>query len=513
MFPDEDDADLSRLYLLRMASPPTAEIAASPFDLAYDLEDLFGFVRVEPDLDTELFPTEPDRAETFAMAGDVLGCWVNGSSPSDRGWAPRMLKAHNAWDYSEAEGRPDRGDGIVIAQVDTGYTGHPELTDAIDPGQGWDFLGNDNDPLDPLEKILPLDNPGHGTGTASVAVSRGTIEAHSGGQQGGTGTPGEVTGTAPQATLVPIRAIRSVVRLTQVNVARTINLARKRGFPIITMSLGGFPSIALWYALRKAVRENILVLAAAGNCVKLVVWPARYDNCIAVAGINSDRLPWRGSCRGRAVDVSAPGELIWRAYSKKNGAATDYGADGTGEGTSYAVALTAGVAALWLAHHGRNALVADLAWNETLQDRFRSLLKQTANRPGGWDGRRFGAGIVDADALLRQGPQPPAATAMMGAAGEPGDSYADLVDATFADETAEAVLGAAATTGLSRAEKEKYGLEIIWHTYRARLAASRSITVDSLARSTETVAPYVSEQLRAVLVRPGTEPLRRLMQP
>ncbi len=511
-FPGTDDPDLARLTLLRIPGPAESDLRASPFDLAYDLMDRLGYERVEPDLDAEIFPAEPDRepAALALMSGfDVLGCWVNGASPSDKGWAPRMLRAPQAWDFSTSEGRPAHGAGVVIAQIDTGFTAHSELQGAIDPAQGRDFIDNDLDPTDPLRKVLPIDNPGHGTATASVAVSRGTITS------GGTGGPGEVTGTAPAATLVPIRAIRSVSRLNQLNVARAIDYAADKGLPIVTMSLGGLPSIALWLSLRSAAKRNVLIMAAAGNCVREVVFPARYENCIAVAGVNAARKPWKGSCRGSAVDVSAPAELIWRARAKLVNDTPVFDADGTGEGTSYAVALTAGVAALWLAHHGRQNLIGDLAGGETLLDRFRALLKQSAHRPSNWDSANFGAGIVDAEALLTSGMRPEAVLTPMAAAGIRGDSYADLVDDIVDDPSSRAVLatGAAPATGLSRAEKEKFGLEIIWHVYRARLAATRGVSMTAMAGAAATAPPAVSDQLSGILARPGTEALRRLMVP
>lgn len=509
-FPGTDDPDLARLTLLRIPGPAEAELRASPFDLAYDLMDRLGYERVEPDLATELFPTEPDHEPGALAAMSVPGCWVNGQSPADQGWAPRMIRAPQAWDFSDARGRPARGAGIFIAQIDTGHTAHPELQTGIDPTRGWDVLGNDPDPTDPLASA---GNPGHGTATASVAISRGTITPPA---SGGTGPPGKVTGAAPEATLVPIRAIRSVVVVTgQLNIARSIGFAADKGLPIVTMSLGGLPSIALWLALRSAVRRNVLILAAAGNCVREVVFPARYENCIAVAGVNAARKPWKGSCRGSAVDVSAPAELVWRARAKLVNGAPVFDADGTGEGTSYAVALTAGVAALWLAHHGRQNLIGDLAGGETLLDRFRALLKQSAHRPSNWDSTNFGAGIVDAEALLTSGMTPQAVLTPMAAAGPRGDSYADLVDDIVDDPSARAVLAteAAPTTGLSRAEKEKYGLEIIWHVYRARLAASRGVSMTTMAEAAATAPPAVSDQLAGVLARPGTEALRRLMVP
>ena len=166
------------------------------------------------------------------------------------------------------------------------------------------------------------------------------------------------------------------------------------------MSLGGIPASALHRAIRRAVDADIIVMAAAGNCVRLVVWPARYDECIAVAATNSDDQPWPGTCRGASVDISAPGQNVYRAVVPPSGPSA---ADtvGQGQGTSFAVALTAGVAALWLAHHGRDTVVsAARARGETVQAMFRRLLQSTARRPTPWDSHQMGPGIVDARALL-----------------------------------------------------------------------------------------------------------------
>jgi subtilisin family serine protease len=74
---------------------------------------------------------------------------------------------------------------------------------------------------------------------------------------------------------------------------------------------------------------------------------------------------------------------------------------GRSAGTSFSVALTAGVAALWLAHHGRENLIAKYG-KSALQAVFIDVVRRTARRPTGWDGSRYGSGIVDADALLNR---------------------------------------------------------------------------------------------------------------
>ena len=73
-----------------------------------------------------------------------------------------------------------------------------------------------------------------------------------------------------------------------------------------------------------------------------------------------------------------------------------------GQGTSFATALTAGVAALWLGDR-RPKLIQSLVGRTVLQEVFRKCLQMTARRPANWDGNQFGAGIVDAERLVSSG--------------------------------------------------------------------------------------------------------------
>lgn len=360
---------------------------AGAFAAAYALADAFDLESAEPDLPTNFFPQPPRSLATKEPVEEGLGfpldCWAPAQPElNDKPrWALTSMRVDQAWAYSEQRQRPDRGVDIIIAQPDTGVTPHPELADVVRVAPR-DVLDDDEDPTDPLISDGLLGNPGHGTETASVVVSPETLT---------------VVGTAPKATHMPIRAIESVIRLSQITVAAGIEWAVHHGAHVISMSLGGIPSFSLHRAVRRAVAADVLVVAAAGNCVKLVVWPARYDDCIAVAGTDVDDHEWRGTCRGAAVAVSAPGQNVIRASAVLG----EPPSVGQGQGTSFAVALTAGVAALWLAHHGRaNLIAAARARGETLQAMFRRLIRATARRPAEWDAFSMGAGIIDARALL-----------------------------------------------------------------------------------------------------------------
>jgi DNA/RNA endonuclease G (NUC1) len=417
----------------------------SPFDLVEPLRAALGARSVEPDLPTDFFPERDDGQPGGRESGDVLGCWVNDSEPAppDSRWALKAIRVDAAWEFSRRQNRPVAGSDVLVAQPDTGVTNHPELAGALDNTR-WADLLDGGDPTDPLIDVDPTDTPGHGTATGSVVISR---------------PEGRMTGSAPAARLVPIRCIESVVRITQSRVARAIEHAVDQGCQVITMSLGGLWSHALGTAVERAVERNVIVLAAAGNCVKMVVWPARFDRCIAVGGSNVHEGTWRGSSRGSAVDICAPAQHVYRASRRPD--STDPGDVGPGEGTSFAVALTAGVAAIWLAHHGRQALISSLAPGERLQERFRRLLQRTARVPPGWDHDRYGAGIVDALALLEAG-QGTGGTEMVAAAAErPRGTPVAATQAEAAREFLQELAGGREATS-DPAVLERHGLELIW---------------------------------------------------
>jgi serine protease len=175
------------------------------------------------------------------------------------------------------------------------------------------------------------------------------------------------------------------------------------------MSLGGLPSEALERAVNFAVERNVIVCAAAGNCVHIVVAPGLYPNAVCVAASNSHDQPWRGSSRGPAVDITAPGENVWVARRKKGESGTTR--IGQSQGTSPATATVAGAAALWLAYHGRQSLLARYSNRVRLQHVFLHLVRKTARPFGHPD---MGAGIIDANALLKEPlPSPNAVAAVL----------------------------------------------------------------------------------------------------
>jgi thermitase len=335
---------------------------------------------------------DPDARHRLARAARS-GAGADDVNPNCE-WSLGLTGVQNAWALPLPAGGRALGEGIVVAHPDTGYTTHPEIWDA-NPSQrrlkselGFDFWEGDQSSLDDLDDGL-LQFPGHGTATASVIMSAAGNHSH----------PRFVSGVAPMAELVPFRVSPSVIHLSMKNVTKAIAHATAQGHHVVSMSLGGpFPSRALKRAIDAACDNGIIVLAAAGNVWPWVVYPAAYDRVIAVAACDHRRNMWQFSATGEAVDVTAPGANVWVARAAA-GDPPRYEV-GPGSGTSFAVATTAGITALWLAFHGRAQLIARYG-AANLAAVFRDLLvAQGVETPPDWDGDSCGAGIVHAAKLL-----------------------------------------------------------------------------------------------------------------
>ncbi|WP_448379615.1 S8 family serine peptidase [Gloeomargarita sp.] len=173
-------------------------------------------------------------------------------------WGNDLVNAPEVW------ARGYTGNGIVVAVVDTGVDyHHPDLNDNIwrNPGEiagngidddgngyvddvhGWDFINNDND---------PLDRNGHGTHVA------GTIAA----ENNGFG----VTGVAYNARIMPVQVLGDNGSGSSRAVANGIRYAANNGAHVINLSLGSnLPSPEIYSAIQYATSRGAVVVMAAGN--------------------------------------------------------------------------------------------------------------------------------------------------------------------------------------------------------------------------------------------------------
>lgn len=226
------------------------------------------------------------------------------------------MSVNAAWNTS-------RGDGVVIAVVDTGadFT-HPDLAGKF-VGRGRDFVNNDND---------ATDDHGHGTHVSGIAAAL-------------TNNGQGIAGVGYNAKVLPVKVLASNGSGDNAAVASGIAWAADQGARVINMSLGGgYPSTAVQAAVDYAWGKGAVVVCAAGNTgASIPQYPAAFPNCVSVSATDSaDRLA-SFSTFGDTVDVAAPGVQI---LSTVRGGRYE-----AWNGTSMATPNVAGVVALiWAAH-------------------------------------------------------------------------------------------------------------------------------------------------------------------
>lgn len=226
-----------------------------------------------------------------------------------------------------------KGAGVTIASLNTGVNySLPEFRGRIarEPGgaYGFDAVTGRHDPIDRLDLGL-------GTQVASVAA-------------------GNLYGVAPAAQLVPVRIFDENGTSSFDAVGRGVDYAVSRGARVIEIGGGPFElergGDALCASFRRAEDSGSLLVFSVGNSGESVyAYPSGCDlrNAVTVAAVDgSGDLAAYSNFGSRAVDLAAPAQNLWRV-----------GRDGsllkTGQGTSFASAFAAGVAALvWSAHPG-----------------------------------------------------------------------------------------------------------------------------------------------------------------
>ncbi|MBB6023089.1 thermitase [Paenibacillus sp. JGP012] len=234
------------------------------------------------------------------------------------------INAPAAWDITQSSS------SIKIAIIDTGVQlNHPELASKLLPG--YDYVDYDN---------IPEDGNGHGTHVAGIAASI---------TNNGVG----IAGTAPLASIVPIRVLDNNGQGTIGNVGNGLVFAANNGVQVVNLSLGGPAGDAfLQAAVQYAWDRGAVIIAAAGNDnTSYPIVPASYPNVIAVASTNSYDLKSNFSNYGSWVDMAAPGDAILSTYLGNSYAYLS--------GTSMAAPQVAGAAALLAARGKNNAQIRD----------------------------------------------------------------------------------------------------------------------------------------------------------
>ncbi len=411
--PAEEKADLWLVY--RLAADYAPQLCTA-WDAVRAIRKLPNVLTAEP-----LFvirapvPNGSDAQEAFKLWGKIsaerLAAIQKASDRSNMQWSLDKLAVRQAWTaWHQKHGNARMpGDGVLVAHPDTGYTKHPRLLPSLkshpsDPRRfGKNFVERDRpDALDSMKDQALIHFPGHGTSTASVIVSA-------------KGPADKPLGVAPGAKILPLRVSSSVIHLSFQNVCDAIDEAIAQKADVISMSLGGpIGSDLLKSVVDRALANGIIIVSAAGNYAPTVVFPARIPGVLACAASNAIMSAWRFSGMGEEVAVTAPGELVWHDWSRGEEQNRAYG-EINGDGTSFATANVAGLAALWLSYWGKAHLLSPGVYGGDtglIPFGFRDALEKSCR--GNLDfvkGGGFGKGIPDAVKLLAVNPDKASAEA------------------------------------------------------------------------------------------------------
>lgn len=251
---------------------------------------------------------------TLALTGGAASGAVQ---PNDPVWAEqlgaRQIGMPQVWETTTGDA------SVVIATVDTGANGIPDLEGALIPG--YDFVDNDFEPQD-------THAGGHGSRVASVIAARGNNQIG-------------MAGYCWSCRVMPIR-VSSNGSASPARIAAGIRYAVDRGARIINVSLShaGSPDAAEAAAVAYAIERDVIVVASAGNAgTETLQYPAAYPGVLAVGASDDLDTLYFWSSFGPWVSLTAPGcQMV-----------TDWQTPpGTICGTSFTPAVVAAVAGLIL---------------------------------------------------------------------------------------------------------------------------------------------------------------------
>jgi subtilisin family serine protease len=155
---------------------------------------------------------------------------------------------------------------------------------------------------------------------------------------------GQALGIAPQAKILPIRAVADHGFATS-DLVDGVDYAISHDAKVINISAGTeTPSTNERSAIDRAIASDIVVVAAAGNLPEFpsIPYPAAYPGVVAVVGVDRNGNHSTKSTTGAQAVIAAPSVDVVSTGLRTSGG-NGYR---TGEGNSDAAAIVSGVVAL-----------------------------------------------------------------------------------------------------------------------------------------------------------------------
>ncbi|HEX9447847.1 MAG TPA: S8/S53 family peptidase, partial [Dongiaceae bacterium] len=510
--PDIDLPSLQDYYIATLPHLDADHLLINPFDIAYaSLQK--GLVK----------GAEPDLASVPANHRCIDN---HAQFHLDHRWSLKVMNVPAAWDKLAALAK-NRGGGIRIGQPDTGVTFHERSFGKFDLAAGFDFYAGNPGPIDPLtaRRAITLggDVPGHGTMTSSIIIASDPDPA----QQ-------KMIGIAPDATVVPCRVTQSVAIRPGSELAQGFDHAWQNSCRIVSVSLGGVTGHFTHAAVRNCYSRGLLICCAAGQCERIMLFPALYHETIGCGGTRlrdqgGEQVEsyWSPGAIG-PISIAAPAEKVWVCIPDTNnhdrqlgiihaGTPNDpFNALSVEEGTSFSTAAVAAIGALWLKFHEDKDLLGMYHRRRPLNDVFKQVLHDTARKPQGWRLTSWGPGIIDAAAVL-DAPLPSPGPAMPDAdylaLWDQGDDL-DVWCRIFWDLPRDAVIRVlgrllqAVDLADLRQHLHQLGYELTWLIHqgadqalalRHAIQAEATSATDQVADAAASLAERASDKLRSML--------------
>ncbi|MFW9940967.1 MAG: S8 family serine peptidase [Candidatus Thorarchaeota archaeon] len=381
--PDEDYTE----YVMLDISPDTLT------QIEYNLFDGNGWQSISGDTALHI-PEGEDHSIQVRGYYDTTQCYsdivefstwnVTNNNAQGLDWGVDQINAESCWDLT-------KGDDIKVLVIDTGMDlDHDDLADNYEKGKDWVPFTPD---------LIPEDENGHGTNCAGII---GAINNDIG-----------VIGASPEVSLYIAR-----VDMSNNDIFDAIYWGITEGVDVISMSIGGPADSDILSIITLAYNNGITFVACAGNWESWddphtgwdetqtgIQYPAAYYDYVIPVGALYYDLTLAGSTANNRWDPT-PGDQFYggSCYGYDEGygivapgtqiTSTDLNNDYyTGNGTSYACPLVAGVCALILA---ASSEIYQMTGGSRVEA-VRECIYNTAIDLGtsGWD-QYYGNGMVDA---------------------------------------------------------------------------------------------------------------------
>jgi len=275
---------------------------------------------------------------------------------ADKQWALISIQIDSLWQLTTGSQE------VLVAILDTGIDKNHE-----------DLSGQIEAEINFTDSPTPDDVHGHGTHIAGIIAAQNNSIG--------------IVGLAPGCRLLNVKVADDRGRCQVSDLVEGIIWAVDNGANVINISIEiKESSPELEEAIEYAWKRGAVVVAAAGNSgSQTPVYPAFYDNSIAVAAIKEDKSLAPLSNQGDWIDLAAPGFQI---YSTLPG--NSYGFE---TGTSFATAHVSGIAALLF------TVVTDTNSNGFINDEIRAIIESGCSEIDIGD---VGRGCIDADKIMVQ---------------------------------------------------------------------------------------------------------------